>query len=116
VKTKTPDINNDTDPLKPWFKETSEVWCGNRHALSDGPTHRFRGNEAIQVAPQRCTFPQKRRSNTTTLDKTTTQLHYIHADIHIRTSTYTHAYTYTHTCTATRATPQDRHHTVITKL
>jgi hypothetical protein len=25
VKTKTPDINNDTDPLKPWFKETSEV-------------------------------------------------------------------------------------------
>lgn len=25
TKTNTPDINNDTDPLKPWFKETSEV-------------------------------------------------------------------------------------------
>jgi hypothetical protein len=107
--------------------------CGNRHSLSDGPTHRFHSNDARShrngVAIQRheetstlhtgafYTVRQHTSSemcaDNTRLDKTATQLHYIHADIHIRISTHTHAYTYTQTHTATRATPQDRHHTVI---
>jgi hypothetical protein len=52
--------------LSPVFPFPSVTTCGNRHSLSDGPTHRFHSNEATQVAPQRCTFPQKRRSNTAT--------------------------------------------------